>query len=281
MAQTATAPTPHIHRSVREPATGARFLPGRVPMVGANNKDQILFRSAVYSPKVVKADDSTVAGSLFGPAIELPEDHSPDVGFKLADGARIIRAGATTDSRVVSIREFMPPGATKRRQYIDQFSLAKVGEEVVILPPSEDGIFWWEIWTGFYSLDQLEQARILMQNGLFLHGAGPFQGAGDFITGAASTTGLRKNLNKGLAEGLAEEVHYRYGVYDGVPLWQAFYFKARYSPKDSQGVLVRQLHQAHLLLCKGGLPEVKTFPADTFKHSYNDSGVPVQVRSTA
>jgi len=275
---TTASKTPYIHRGVKAPATGARFLPGRVPMVGANNADQILFRSAVYSPKVQKTDGTTVAGSLFGPAMELPSDSKGhDVGFKLADGARIIRAGATSDSRTVEIRAFDIPGTKQRRQYIDQFSLSKSGDEVVILPPEEDGVFWWEIWTGYYSLDQLEKARILMQNNQFLHGAGPFQGAGHFVTGAASTTGLRKKL----AEGLAEEVHYRLGMVDGVALWQAYYFKASYSPKNSQGVLVRQLHQAHLLLCPGGKPEVRTFPAEVMTHSYNDAGVPIPAASAA
>lgn len=268
---------PALIRGLKEPPTGARFMPGRVARADARNKDQIIFWGEPYYNKIVTEEGGLFAGVPFGPG----EEQNPAAQVTIIDtynlegGGHIIRPGVGKGSATVNPQK-IPVGKDKERLQIYQYSAANENGQVRMMPPVK-GKFTWQIWCGWYRLWQLEQARILWMNDKFLHGAGPYQGAQDLsVTGQTQSNRLVK-----ADMGPATEMRHRIALVDGIALWQAYIFVATYSRRGSQAILVRQLDQAYILTCAGGVPEVLIADADEYKHYYNDAGIPVPAKMAA
>jgi len=136
------------------------------------------------------------------------------------------------------------------------------------IPCEEERTFYWEVWSGDFQ--ESEAAYQLIQAGLFDHGSCAYLGAsaGELVINAPSATLLDPNTRpfdetRNVAGTQAELVQERKGtVVAGRPLWLARVWRCRYSPKDSETILVRQYNRFFLLIVQNGKGAYVPIPED-------------------
>ena len=254
--------------------TGALVVSGRQPRKGATNRDQIMFPGVPFYDYVNMGKGIAHAGVPLGPGFEPPaEQQLGRDRFDLDPGGKLVKVGMTNDSKVV-----IPTRDNDGRKKIHQFSVEKTTEGTFVLPPQEDGVFFWWSWTGFYGRWRVPEARVLLAAGGFLHGAGAFQGSLG-LTEEAHGGILRKGSEEPVLE--TEELGRHVEMMDGIAMWEATIHKAFFTPHSSSGVVLRQLHQVHLLTCDGGVPKIETRRYDEVASKlrcFNKMGVPFRAK---
>lgn len=236
----------------RQWGSGARFMPGR-----ASDDNRIAFGGFRYSREAQKTETGFIAGIGIGPEPQKRVDEAAD--FELLPGGKVVPAVPNADLKTVDVREYTPPGEKRARKYVDWVTFQKYGDQLIRAVPYEnDETFFWEVWTG--DVLESEAAYQLIQANLFDHGSCAYFGtsAGELMINAPSAVLLDPNAkpfdeSRNVRQTQAELVQQRKGlVVAGRPLWLARVWKCRYSPKDSETILVRQYNRFYLLIVQNG-----------------------------
>lgn len=257
-----------------------RFLPCREK---GKQDGKYIFTAARYARNAIEnpgeGQHGFRAGIMIGPGIQLPTaDSTP--GFKTSPGGVIVPACANEKADTIRVRDFTPKvkeGEEARTlQFADWLALDKDPEGAVRALPydydSSDPYAVFEIWTGLlYKSERLYQ---LIQGGLFQHGAVSYMGSTAPVVDASAEQGsdvvsedpedadvFRATAAELYAQKMGEMV-------EGMPLWIARVFKVRFSPQDSEVVLVRQFNQFWLCHMKDSTFTAKSVPAVRFEKQF-------------
>lgn len=260
------------HQNQKSNGNAYRFMPGREPKEGDN---RILLSSIRYSRKALPdSDKGFKAGIGIGPGQHMPSETS-GTGFALSPGGVIVPARPNDNLETVKVRDYSfkdDNGKTQTRQYVDWVTFQKVGGELFAIRHNGDQEVYIEAWTGDFEKRTKEGTFQLIQFGLFNHGSVAYAG-GEVIVNAPSKK-LAKNTDddqqpEGVRASKAELMGETKGdIVGGVPLWMARAWKLRYSEKDSESILVRQLGKFYLVLMKGGELIYPEMPAAKFERRF-------------
>ena len=257
----------------RGPHNIVRFIPGRKPrQVHGKTDDRLMLTGGRYSRAAMNTPKGFVAGVAVGPGVHRGKDEA-GIGFQLSEGGIIVPALPNEKLEPVPVRDFEyrdEDGTRRAKQYIDYATFKAVGTGIFnVVPYEEENVVYFEVWTG----DVLEEESTfqLVQADVFRHGSVEFTG-GTIVIDAPSKKRAKKdgggvsvNIRESSAELVAERVGPTVG---GIELWRARLWRVRYSDKDSEAVLVRQLNRFFLLLVENGEPTYKEVPASTFEKRY-------------
>lgn len=253
-----------------------RFIPGaQKPKDG-----ELLRRGARYSREAIKTDTGFVAGIAVGPEVR----GVPAVGdgFVLSPGGVIVPARPNEKLETLRVREFSVRDAKDKgkvvgkKKYIDFATFKQVGKEIFAMPYQGEQELYVEIWTG--DTAEAEENYQLIQAGYFGHGSVAFSG-GSVIIDAGAKKKAKKSaktpatpdgaVEEGVRSSQAELVGERHGtVVAGIPLWTARLWRLRYSEKDSEAILVRQLGTFYLLLAEQGKLTYREVSASAFSNRF-------------
>jgi hypothetical protein len=246
--------------TIQTPNT-ARFMPGRKDADG--NTGQIMFTGMRYSRSAVETPTGFVAGIGFGPGQHIPKgDNETGPGFVLSPGGVIVPARPNDKLQPIPVRDFQIKGEKKPRQYIDFATFKQIGNELFAVPLEEDNTCYWEIWTGDFQLQ--ESTYQLIQAGVFNHGSVAYSGGKVVVDAPSKKRGKRpQNENAtGSMDSSAELIAESMGeMVGGVPFWHARTWRCKFTPKESETLLVRQLNTFYLLECSGGKFAYHEMPA--------------------
>jgi len=257
----------------RDPHNIVRFIPGRRPrLVGGRTDDRLMLTGARYSRAAMDTPKGFVAGIAVGPGIHKGNDDA-GIGFQLSEGGIIVPALPNEKLEPVPVRDYPyrdDHGTKRTKQYIDLATFKRAGTGIFnVVPYEEENVVYFEVWTG----DVLEEEATfqLVQADVFHHGSVEFSG-GDIVIDAPSKKRAKKDEGGGsvnIRESSAELVAERVGpTVGGIELWRARLWRVRYSDKDSEAVLVRQMNRFFLLSVENGEPTYVEVPADKFEKRY-------------
>ncbi len=262
----------------RVQANTARFIPGRTPrLVNGKMDDKIFFPSVRYSDEIIVSSQKLLAGIGFGPDQHTPKRQDLGDGFELSAGGLVIPTHANEKFETVPIRDytFTPDGAKKpvTKRYVDRATFEPGPNGMIrALPCYREDEVYFEVWSG-HPEGRTDATNQLIQAGMFLCGSVAYCGARSLLDATSPEAGAKtveKNINETdgnpdddrlinsigdttIASG-ATLLKERVGeIVGGVRLWDSRFWRVRFSPKDSEMVLVRHLGKFWMLM---GKPDV-------------------------
>lgn len=238
----------------------ARFMPGRQPrMVNGRLDDRIFFPGVRYSSHAAKTATEIVAGIGFGPGQHLPHE-AAGLGFKMSPGGLVIPVRPNDKYETVPVRDFsfVPEGSTKKvtKHYIDLTTFRQIAPGIIrAMPYDTEGEVYYEVWSG-HPEGATEETKQLIQANMFHSGSVAFSGGTSVLDAASaelvsSEDAVRvgdiggTNVSDSKATLMAERVG---DVLGGVWVWTSRLWRVRFSPKDSESVLVRHLGKFWMLM---------------------------------
>ncbi|MDB5187693.1 MAG: hypothetical protein JWO50_213 [Candidatus Kaiserbacteria bacterium] len=241
-------------------------------MPGAKPKDGKILRDGLrYADNAIKDADKFYAGIGVGPGQHLPDvDGKPSLDLKA--GGVIIPIHATNMDNRVRVRDFNKVSHPKK--YVDFATFKEVAPGIIkAMQCDEERTMYCEAWTG----DIMEEDGTfqVIQSGFFRHGSIAFIGGTVVVDASAKKTRSKKVTptdagdSEAIRESSAEMVSERSGrVVGGVALWNARLWRIRYSTKDSEAILVRQLDKFYLVMVEKDKLVYRDVPAEKYAPRY-------------
>jgi hypothetical protein len=247
----------------KTPQNTFRFMPG-----AKSNDGKILRGGLRYSANAIKEADQFYAGIGVGPGQHRP-DKGGQPGLALNAGGVIIPIHAEKLDQRVKIRPFEK--TTHPKKYVDFATFKEVAPGIIkAMQCEEDNTMYCEVWTG--DIMEEEGTFQVIQSGFFKHGSLAFMGGTVVIDASAKKSRSKKKVaatdvdeSETIRQSAAEMVGERSGpVIGGIALWNARLWRIRYSAKDSEAVLVRQLDKFYLVMVENDKLIYKDVPADKY-----------------
>ncbi len=259
-----------------------RFMPGRVSPDG-----KVLFEGHRYVRGAVDRVQTPTVGLALGPT----QGQFNDV-VMMSDGGIIIPTQPGADFKTVEVTKIHHVDSRdknpdlKKRRMIDKSivrlaTFQQLGDHLVAAPYRDEDEVYFEIWTGDFGARPKEGTFQLIQANMFSCGAVAYVGGGAIVTAKSKSRAKKSatdNPNDDNAptshretelSGKAELVKERQGdIVGGVPLWVARTFRVRFSAKQSESILVKQLGDYWLCTVEDGLPTIEPVPAAAYAKSF-------------